>query len=75
MAYLTQSLKLEKIMTVGTVVNITENRPDYLEPLTKKFTFLFTPNKKNVDFCGFTDLSMDVDSIKDFINNVYLVLF
>lgn len=76
MAYLTQSLKLEKIMSVGTIVNITENlRPEYLEPLSKKFTFQFTSNEKNVDFCGFIDLFMDVDSIKDFINNVYLILF
>ena len=77
MAYLTQSIKLETILNHGKIINVTnEARPDYLDPRTTKFTFQYLVNDNDIDldFCGFTELLIDVNTIKDFINRLYIIL-
>jgi hypothetical protein len=77
MSYLTQSIKLETILKYGKIINVTnEARPDYLDPRTTKYTFqyLVNENQSDLDFCGFYELSIDVNTVKDFINRLYIIL-
>jgi hypothetical protein len=75
MANLTQSIKLETILFYGQILNITnEPREDYQDPLTAKFCFKFIVNDDKLDECGFIELSQDCNTIKDFINNTFIIL-
>jgi len=75
MANLTQSIKLEKILYYGQISNITnEQREVYQDKLTAKFCFKFIVNNDKIDECGFIELSQDCNTIKDFINNTFIIL-